>query len=169
MLTRSICASLYFVYMVYMSTAFPFFRLADRLGALKLLIIMLLIIATAGFAVFSLMCISIIPKSMSLFYVTSLVGASCITGSIPLFCELAVECSYPVAEGINTGAMALSNNIGSMIFLTLPLIPHIGTSWMNWFLVASCVICLPTMLIFKERYRRLEIDLAESRCNDSKV
>ena len=138
------------------------FRLADRLGALKLLLIMLFIVATAGFSVFSLICVNIIPKSMSLFYITSVVGGLCLNGSIPLFFELAVESSYPVAEGINTGAMTFSNNVYCLIFLSLPLIPNVGTSWMNWFLVASCVLCIPTMIIFKERYRRLEIDLVEN-------
>lgn len=99
---------------------------------------------------------------MSLFYITSVVGGLCLNGSIPLFFELAVESSYPVAEGINTGAMTFSNNVYCLIFLSLPLIPNVGTSWMNWFLVASCVLCIPTMIIFKERYRRLEIDLVEN-------
>jgi len=135
--------------------------LADRLGALKLLLIMLFIVATAGFSVFSLICMRIIPQSASLFYLTSVIGGLCLNGSIPLFFELAVESSYPVAEGINTGAMTLSNNIYCLIFLSLPLIPKVGTSWMNWFLVGSCVLCVPTMIIFKERYRRLEIDLVE--------
>ena len=103
-----------------------------------------------------------------MFYVTSVVGGTCINGSVPLFYELAVECSYPVGEGLNTGAMTFSNNIFAVIFLTLPLIPHIGTSWMNWFLVASCVVCLPTMIIFKEHYRRLEIDLVENKSHDPK-
>ena len=129
---------------------------------------MLFIVATAGFLVFSLMCVNVIPKSISLFYVTSVLGGSCINGSVPLFYELAVECSYPIGEGLNTGAMTFSNNIFAIIFLTLPLIPHIGTSWMNWFLVASCVVCLPAMIIFKEHYRRLAIDLVEDKSHDSK-
>ena len=147
---------------------FIFFRLADRLGALKLLIIMLFIVATAGSLIFTLMCINIIPKSISLFYVTSVLVGSCINGSVPFFYELAVECSYPVGEGLNTGAMTFSNNIFAIIFLSLPLIPHIGISWMNWFLVASCIVCLPAMIIFKEQYRRLEIDLVENKSHDSK-
>lgn len=138
------------------------FRLADRLGALKLLLIMVFIVATAAFLIFSLICVNLIPQSMILFYMTSVVGGLCINGSLPLFFELAVESSYPVAEGINTGAMTFSKNIFGVIFLSLPLIPNVGTSWMNWFLVASCALCIPTMIIFKERYRRLEVDLAKN-------
>lgn len=136
--------------------------MADRLGALKLLLILLFVVATAGFAVFSLICVNVIPTSMALFYLTSIVGGLCLNGSIPLFFELAVESSYPVAEGINTGAMTFSNNLYCVIFLSLPLIPNLGTAWMNWFLVASCVLCIPTMMIFKERYRRSELDNVES-------
>ncbi|XP_066922547.1 solute carrier family 49 member 4-like [Clytia hemisphaerica] len=135
--------------------------MADKLGALKLLIILLFVVATGGFAVFSLICVNIVPTSMALFYLTSVVGGLCLNGSIPLFFELAVESSYPVAEGINTGAMTFSNNIYCLIFLSLPLIPNLGTAWMNWFLVGSCVVCVPTMLMFKERYRRLELDMVE--------
>lgn len=138
------------------------FRLADRLGALKLLLIMVFIVATAAFLIFSLICVNLIPQSMILFYMTSIVGGLCINGSLPLFFELAVESSYPVAEGINTGAMTFLKNIIGVIFLSLPLIPNAGTSWMNWFLVATCALCIPIMIIFKERYKRLEIDLVEN-------
>lgn len=142
------------------------FRLADRLGALKLLLIMVFIVATAAFLIFSLICVNLIPQSMILFYMTSIVGGLCINGSLPLFFELAVESSYPVAEGINTGAMTFLKNIIGVIFLSLPLIPNVGTSWMNWFLVATCALCIPIMIIFKEQYKRLEIDLVENNTNN---
>lgn len=135
--------------------------MADRLGALKLLIVLLFFVATAAFSVFSLVCVKIIPNSMALFYLTSVVGGLCLNGSIPLFFELAVESSYPVAEGINTGAMTFSNNLYCLIFLSIPLIPGSGTAWMNWCLVGSCVLCIPTMILFKERYRRLEVDMTD--------
>ena len=123
---------------------------------------MLFVVSTAGFGVFALICVKIIPKSMALFYLTSIIGGLCVNGSIPLFFELAVESSYPVAEGINTGAMTFSNNIYCIIFLSLPLIPGVGTKWMNWFLVASCTLCIPVMMVFKEKYKRLEIDIIKN-------
>ena len=141
--------------------------MADKLGALKLLIILLFVVATAGFAVFSLCCVKIIPTSMALFYLTSVVGGLCLNGSIPLFFELAVESSYTVAEGINTGAMTFSNNVYCLIFLSLPLIPGVGTAWMNWFLVGSCLMCIPTMMLFKERYRRSELDAVDTSSDKS--
>ena len=66
--------------------------------------------------------------SMALLYLTSVIGGLCLNGAIPLFFELAVESSYPVSEGINTGAMTFSNNIYCLIFLSLPLIPGVGTA-----------------------------------------
>ena len=33
-----------------------------------------------------------------------------------------------------------------------------GAAWMNWTLVGGLVICLPTFFLFKESYRRLDID-----------
>ncbi len=79
-------------------------------------------------------------------------------GAIPLFFELSVEASYPVAEGVNTGFMTFSNNVYCLIFLSLPMLPGIGTRWMNWALVGSCGICIPMMLFFKEKHKRLAVD-----------
>ncbi|XP_065647705.1 solute carrier family 49 member 4 isoform X5 [Hydra vulgaris] len=135
--------------------------MADLLGALKLLVIMMFIVSTASFGVFGLICVEVIPKSITLLYFTSIIGGICINGTIPLFFELAVESSYPVAEGINTGAMTFSNNIYCFLFLSLPLIPGVGTKWMNWFLVISCAFCIPIMIVFKEKYKRLQIDISE--------
>ena len=132
--------------------------MGDKLGALKLILILLFIVAIASFSVFSLMCMKIIPGRLALYYMTCIFGGLTVNGSIPLFFELAVESSYPVAEGINTGFMTFSNNVYCTIFLSLPLINGVGTQWMNWFLVASCVACIPAMLLFKERYHRLTHD-----------
>lgn len=137
--------------------------LGDSLGALKLMLMLLFVVATASFSIFSLVCMKVIPSSMALYYMTCICGGLTVNGSIPLFFELAVESSYPVAEGVNTGFMTFSNNVYCTIFLSLPLIRGVGTHWMNWFLVASCILVIPTMLLFKERYRRLELDLIDER------
>ena len=126
---------------------------------MKPILMILFIIATGGFTVFTLTCVRIIEPSLTIFYVMSVIGGLCINGAIPLFFELAVESSYPVAEGINTGFMTFSNNVYCTIFLTIPLIPKVGTKWMNWVLVGSCAVCIPMLLLFKERHRRLEVDV----------
>lgn len=126
---------------------------------MKVILLILFALGTAGFSVFSLMCLHIIPQSQIMLYTTSIVGGLCLNGAIPLFFELSVESSYPVAEGINTGFMTFSNNIYCLIFLSMPMVPGVGTKWMNWALVASCAICIPMMMFFKEKHRRLEVDV----------
>ena len=146
-----------------------FQRIADWFGGfMKAILLGLFILATAGFSIFSLMCVKLIPPSLGLLYATSAIGGLCLNGAIPLFFELSVEASYPVAEGINTGFMTFSNNVYCLIFLTLPMIPGINTTWMNWALVGSCVVCIPMMLFFKERHKRLAVDV-RSGCEHSNI
>ena len=99
---------------------------------MKHILLILFVIVYGGFTVFALTWVHIIAPSLAIFYVMSVIGGLCINGAIPLFFELAVESSYPVAEGINTGFMTFSNHVYCLIFLTLPLIPNVGTRWMNW-------------------------------------
>jgi FLVCR family MFS transporter len=115
-------------------------------------------------------------------YPSSIIGGFSISGTIPLFYELTVECTYPIAEGVTTGILTLVNNIWTVIFLLVVMIPgigkyhfennagfllhllynffslFIGTVWMNWALFASCAGCIPILLMFKERYGRLVVD-----------
>ena len=135
---------------------------------MKAILLCLFILASVGFTVFSLMCVKIIPPSLGVLYATSAIGGLCLNGAIPLFFELSVEASYPVAEGINTGFMTFSNNVYCLIFLTLPMIPGVDTKWMNWSLVGSCIICIPMMLFFRERHKRLEVDV-RSGCDNSNI
>jgi hypothetical protein len=45
-----------------------------------------------------------------------------------------------------------------MQFITKCLI-FSGTMWENWCLVGSVFLCLPVLLLLKERYNRLDIDI----------
>lgn len=137
-------------------------------GFMKAILLGLFVIASASFTVFSLMCVKIITPSLGLLYATSAAGGLCLNGAIPLFFELSVEASYPVAEGINTGFMTFSNNFYCLIFLTLPMIPGLNTKWMNWALVGSCIVCVPMMMFFKEKHRRLEVDV-RSGCDNAVI
>eukprot|EP00794_Sanderia_malayensis_P018065 gene18065-19874_t len=128
-------------------------------GFMKAILLGLFTLGTAAFSIFTLMCLKLIPPSIPLFYLMSVLGGLCLNGAIPLFFELSVESSYPVAEGVNTGFMTFSNNIYCLIFLSLPMVPGMGTKWMNWALVGSCGICIPMMLFFKEKHKRLAVDV----------
>ena len=72
--------------------------------------------------------------------------------------ELGVETAYPVAEGLSTGVLTLMNNFACLVFLLVPMLPSIGTAWMNWSVVGASVVGGLVMAPFDERYRRLEVD-----------
>lgn len=40
---------------------------------------------------------------------------------------------------------------------------HLGTLWMNWCMVGICAGCIPLLLLFKEKYSRLELDAANRK------
>lgn len=42
---------------------------------------------------------------------------------------------------------------------------HTGTLWMNWCMVGICAGCIPLLLLFKEKYSRLELDAANRQAN----
>ena len=64
-------------------------------------------------------------------YIAATLGGLLLNGSIPLFYELAVEATYPIAEGTTTGILILMNNVSCMIFLFLPMIKVLGTNEQN--------------------------------------
>lgn len=61
-------------------------------------------------------------------YKSSILGGFFVSGTIPLFYELTVESTYPVAEGVTTGALTLINNSFTVIFLFVLMIPEVGKS-----------------------------------------
>ncbi|XP_028398752.1 solute carrier family 49 member 4-like isoform X2 [Dendronephthya gigantea] len=134
-------------------------RFSDFFGGnIKRLLLFLFVCSSASFLWFSLLCLRIIPFSEASLYPSSIIGGFSISGTIPLFYELTVECTYPISEGVTTGVLTLVNNIWTVIFLLVVMIPGIGTIWMNWALFASCAGCIPILLMFKERYGRLIVD-----------
>ena len=60
-------------------------------------------------------------------YKSSILGGFFVSGTIPLFYELTVETTYPVAEGVTTGLLTLINNTFTVIFLVVLTIPRVGT------------------------------------------
>lgn len=59
-------------------------------------------------------------------YKSSILGGFFVSGTIPLFYELTVESTYPVAEGITTGLLTLINNSFTVIFLIILMVPGVG-------------------------------------------
>ena len=42
-------------------------------------------------------------------------------------------------------------------------ISYPGTMWMNWCMVGICAGCIPLLLLFKEKYSRLQLDAANKK------
>lgn len=59
-------------------------------------------------------------------YVSAILGGCFVNGSIPLFYELTVESTYPIAEGIPMAVVTTSNHLASLLFLGFGMIPGLG-------------------------------------------
>ena len=92
---------------------------------------------------------------------SSVSGASFAFTLAPLFFEYTAELAYPVPEGVVGGFLTCFNNVIGCLFLSIFFIP--GTQndpfWMNIVLLVSAVVSIPAVLLTKESYRRLDIDV----------
>eukprot|EP00048_Salpingoeca_helianthica_P006651 m.101062 g.101062 ORF g.101062 m.101062 type:complete len:462 (-) comp14085_c1_seq1:34-1419(-) len=134
-------------------------RMADLLGGrMKLILIVINIIGTLAFLWFTLICNGTLPASTPGYYASTIIGGLLVASSPPLYYELAVETVYPIAEGLTTGWVTAMNNIACGVFLILPYLPSLGSSWANWAVVAACAFGAISMFFFKENYRRMAVD-----------
>ncbi|XP_053372758.1 solute carrier family 49 member 4 homolog [Mercenaria mercenaria] len=125
---------------------------------MKWFLVVLYIAGGGCFIVFALALISVVPDTDAAIY-TSYISANVFLGTAsPLFFEMACEVTYPVAEGVTNLVLTLVNNIAGLLFLLVQLLP-IGTMWENWCLIGAIFVCLPVLLLLKERYNRLDIDI----------
>ena len=125
---------------------------------MKLIVIALLVGATASLTIFTLICAGVLPYSKVVLYLTSILGGFFVNGTIPLFFELAMESTYPVAEGITSGFLTFSNNFLQIVFYIFPMIPNFGLKWINWCAFVTTAICIPLLMIWRQRRYRSSVD-----------
>ena len=101
----------------------------------------------------------ICPFSLWQLYASTIAGCSFGYALIPLFFEYTAELAYPIDEGLLGGFLTCFNNVFGCIFLFLFFIPMESMAWMNYCLVASSLIPIPLVLLTKESYRRLDVDM----------
>jgi len=82
----------------------------------KQLLMLLLTLSTISQLFFSLSCAGILPSTKPLLYSSIIFGGFVYNGALPLFFELAVECVYPVGEGIAGGILATGANAVLLLF-----------------------------------------------------
>eukprot|EP01065_Artemidia_motanka_P043945 TRINITY_DN6180_c0_g1_i1.p1 TRINITY_DN6180_c0_g1~~TRINITY_DN6180_c0_g1_i1.p1 ORF type:complete len:506 (+),score=85.75 TRINITY_DN6180_c0_g1_i1:56-1519(+) len=129
-------------------------------GLLKNLCIGLMSLGAASFLAFASMCAGLIPSPKWALYLLCCTCGFSVNGTIPLFYELAVETAYPVAEGLTTCVLTVGNNVVALLFLFAPMVPGLGTSWMNWSVCGATVVAVGLLLPFPSRLERLAYDLA---------
>ena len=104
---------------------------------------------------------SVSPARMAALYATSIITALCINAAAPIFFESSVEAAYPVGEGLVTIVATVLSNLGCLFFLMAPSITP-NTKWMNWTLVAVCVLSLLLVCPIAEPRGRLQLDMDEA-------
>ena len=148
-------------------------RVRSRPGRRKALLVGACASATLCFSTFALACApSLLPTAWAALttarlvamYITSIGGSMCINAAIPLYYELAVEATYPIAEGLTTTGLTVLQNLPAGAFLLMPMLPGLGTpggaltQWMNWALVGACIVATLAVLPLEEPSRRLAVD-----------
>ncbi|CAD5120336.1 DgyrCDS8910 [Dimorphilus gyrociliatus] len=137
-------------------------KFADRFTKrLKMFLVILYVLATAMSLWFTLIVEELIPMNMPSLYVSVMLTTSFINGAVPLFFEALCEITHPIAEGITTVLLTQCYYISQLLFLLVLSINGVGTKWMSWTQLASIVICLPFLMVFKEKYGRLNVDSME--------
>ena len=69
-----------------------------------------------------------------------------------------MECTYPVNEGICSGFMIMMGNFSLLLFYIVFLFPNMDLRWINWVACGSVAVCIPGLLMYRERYTRLDVD-----------
>jgi hypothetical protein len=138
--------------------------LADRFRRrMKLLIIVMFLVATAGFFIFCLICIGVLPRSPFLIYASVIVGVAAMSATNPLFLELAVETCFPAGEGLVSMSLIMFVNLTNVVYLAVP-VDEIGTRWQGWAVVVVTPACTMLLLLgFTEVYRRSDADARQAQ------
>ncbi|XP_065930819.1 solute carrier family 49 member 4 isoform X2 [Magallana gigas] len=134
---------------------------------MKVIMMAMFSIATVFFLLFILMLIEVVPNEHWLFYFTYIAACVMTSGAQPLYYEIACENLFPVSEAVISGFLAFLLNVGSSLFLLVTLIPGIGTMWPNWAVFVTSLLSVVVLYLFKEEYRRMDIDLPVSQSEDS--
>uniref|UniRef100_UPI00398EE360 solute carrier family 49 member 4 isoform X2 n=1 Tax=Pristiophorus japonicus TaxID=55135 RepID=UPI00398EE360 len=141
-------------------------RFADFFrGMLKLILLLLFSGATLSSAWFALTCfnsVTHLPLTPASLYTSCILIGVFIISSVPFFFELFVETVYPVPEGITCGFVTFLSNVFMGLLLMFLAFYHTDVSWLNWCLTASSLFSLLLILLFKESYDRLYLDVLVS-------
>ncbi|XP_041940618.1 solute carrier family 49 member 4 [Alosa sapidissima] len=138
-------------------------RFADSIrGMLKLILVLMLAGASLSATWFTLTCLTRLthlPSTKATLYTSCILLGVFINSSVPIFFELFIETVYPVPEGITCGVVTFLGNLCTGLLLFFLTFYITDTSWLNWCLTGSCVFSLILILMFRESYDRLYLDV----------
>lgn len=69
-----------------------------------------------------------------------------------------MECVYPVGEGVAGGILVTMGNVILLFFYVAFMLPNSDARWMNWVTVGGLGVCVIGLLIYREKYTRLNLD-----------
>jgi len=131
----------------------------DRLkNYMKPTLLLLLILSTGGFICLLLICLKIVPHSITSLFIVVILATSLNYSCTPIFFEMCVEIAFPVNEGLVGGFMTTANNLMALIFLFIFFIPDIGFIWIDYVLVGATLLAIPGVLLTRETYNRSNVD-----------
>jgi len=134
-------------------------RMIDYIGGRMKISIIVLLLATSVFFVWLILLRNgVIPFSKAQLYISVTLASMTCMCTVPLFYELIVEISYPVAEGTVCGIITGGMSLVGTIFLVFFQIPNVGTNWMNYTMLGSVIIPAVMMIFAKEKYTRSGLD-----------
>ncbi|XP_041118528.1 solute carrier family 49 member 4-like isoform X2 [Polyodon spathula] len=139
-------------------------RFADSMrGMLKLILLLMFSGATLSSTWLTLTCLpdrsSHLPLTAATLYTSCILVGIFIISSVPMFFELFIETVYPVPEGITCGVVTFLSNLFTGALLFFLTFYHTDLSWLNWCLTGSCLFSLLLILLFRESYDRLYLDV----------
>ena len=124
----------------------------------KQFVVLLLVLSTISQLVFSLSCAGILPSAKSILYSSIIFGGVFFNGTLPLLFELAMECVYPVGGGIVGGVVIGVETVVQLFLYIAFMLPHTDLRGMNWVLASVYVVAVISLLMFREKYTRLDLD-----------
>ncbi|KAJ8407139.1 hypothetical protein AAFF_G00288150 [Aldrovandia affinis] len=138
-------------------------RFADSIrGMLKLILVLMMAGASLASTWFTLTCLTRLthlPSTAATLYTSCILVGIFINSSVPIFLELFIETVYPVPEGITCGVVTFLSNLFTGLLLFFLTFYFIDLSWLNWCLTGSCLFSLLLILLFRESYDRLYLDV----------
>ena len=108
--------------------------------------------------VFTLSCLKVLPSTNAVLFTAIICAGFFFNGTVPLFLELCVESVYPVAEGMPGIVANVIANVVLLIFYGSFMLPHSDVEWMNWVLGVGVGISIPILLVYRQKYPRLDMD-----------